>query len=274
MQLKSLIGAWIIITLLLSLGVIHSYGQPKEFKFPTKFISFKHAALSMGADVSFTGRDLYFIETKPDYETLLPKDNRFLFLGNVLFDIYAPNSLIGFEFGLGYKYSKITMNRSLNYSEFSLTYITVPFFIKIRPGNHLNRGHFLMLLGANYNLPLDAKVKDIFSGNPNEQGKNILTNQLIAEVSLGYEYSMGKKSLNLNDIYAGANDFTNLILSNTAISRFYFYFKGGYALNNTFVPTYIWDGYSVGADWNLKTHYVALGFCYYFRLTAYSEKYL
>lgn len=241
----------------------------RQMVFPTKFFSLKQAqiAIGIGADLGLDNSTKDFGKYKVDSTFLsgmrIP----------IAFDIYAPNSFLGFQFGVGLRSNSFVLTDKSNskiQTKFIFDNLTLPFYLKLRPGNHLKRHHFLALLGGSYNISSTVKQIDMSSQNTIEISKP-LKNFFTPELSLGYELSLGKKAIQLES-KPDDDVLTRKLAEKTEFCRFYFYVRLSQLNNDIFKPDFNILGMNPSAAWNYKNTQIYIGFSAYFRLLRFSDK--
>jgi len=124
----------------------------------------RNSRISLGANISAnwangngdTGMNINIGELPEKLEVKFDTTQGLPYLSaGILFDWFAPNSRLGFVFGVDYNSSNFQLTDELNsINSFSIKRIQVPFYLKWKFGKIHSKTNGLFLLGALYSVPI------------------------------------------------------------------------------------------------------------------------
>jgi len=168
----------------------------------------------------FTGTLPDDVEVKFDTTQGLPN----LSLG-VNFDIFSPNSNIGFLAGVEYNKNTFQLvEQETKISYFEVSKINIPFYLKWKFGAVHAQGNAFLAAGAVYGIPFKYSKKN---GLEEIKDKNNLENTLSLSSILGYQMRLVK------NVKLESNTNEHGVV-NGEYSRIFLFLRADYALGNTF----------------------------------------
>lgn len=146
----------------------------------------------------------------------------------VNFDIFSPNSNIGFLAGVEYAkntFQLVEQGTNINY--FEINQINIPVYLKWKFGNVQSQGNAFLAAGAAYGIPFKYSKKNSVE---EISDKNDLKNTLSLSSILGYQVRLVK------NVKLESNTNEHGVV-NGEYSRVWLFLRADYALGNTFNET-------------------------------------
>lgn len=160
----------------------------QEVSLPPKFFTLRNARISTGLGFDW-GVNL-FNGTPQELNNIIDSSRTFNYCLN--FDLYAPNSFLGFMVGINYGNWKTYFKKDQIYESIFVRTIELPLYLKLRFGRIEKTSRLLLLLGASYIIPISISRNYSYSyadDNINQvQGIKTLTGMF------GYEQYLGERS--------------------------------------------------------------------------------
>jgi len=159
--------------------------QAQEVSLPPKFFTLRNARIcgGLGAELGHGPGNSTTNGLKKAVDSV--NFDRF----HLAFDLYAPNSFIGFSIEGIFELYDLSMHDTLYAERIITNSIEVPFFIKFRFGKITKACHWYIMPGASYFIPLQVNRKIHNLGNDNQiaqaNGMKTLTNEFGIEVFWG-----------------------------------------------------------------------------------------
>jgi hypothetical protein len=212
--------------------VTYTYSQ--DVAISQKFFTTTNMRLSvdLGADMSWAGKNGktgLMSQIGNIDEDLISYDKNPNTTINIGFDIYSPNSTLGFYIGTSFNNQKYTIKNNINQVRDSITSrnTEIPFYLKLRFGKVNRKGHFWLALGGGYSFP--SKTERITHQNnvilsENDDSDIFQSTPFLSSI-IGYEYI----------IPSGSNEKT---MYNRDNFRVLLYAKANYDLGNRIDPDF------------------------------------
>lgn len=141
------------------------------------------------------------------------------------FDIFSPNSNIGFLVGVEYAkntFQLVEQGTNINY--FEVSKINIPVYLKWKFGSVQSQGNIFLAAGAAYGIPFTYSKKNSIE---EVSDKNDLQNTLSLSSILGYQIRLVK------NVKLESNTNEHGVV-NGEYSRIWLFLRADYALGNTF----------------------------------------
>jgi len=227
----------------------------QEVSLRPKFFTLRNARLSTG--LGFEGGYNRYIGFPDGLRSVI--DSSKFGCYSLSFDLYAPNSFLGFMVEANYMSWDLTLRKSYNNESFDVRTLEIPFFLKFRFGHIEKNGRIWILAGASYIIPLA-----VYRQYNNERvDQNISQVNAIKVLSgmIGWEQYLGERKDFKAKNPKGTYDRM----------RFVLFLRFSYALDNQFNPSYYQtsNNISILNDYQglkFKDMSFSLGIKYFFRL--------
>lgn len=215
-------------TLMLTLNIVYAQSIDIRPKFFTT--NNLRASFAVGGDISYLGKNgevsLILLQGETDNQNIKFRElaNWNVNLG---FDIYSPNSILGFFIGAGFNSQKYAIEGTANQRRDSIRsfHVEIPAYLKFRFGKTSGNGHLWWAVGAGYAIPTKTSFRSFTSDNSMSTAVRDIeffrTTPYISSI-LGYEIYLKSKS---------RYDFSNL--------RLLLYAQANYDLENRVLNNYV-----------------------------------
>lgn len=172
-----------IILLFFCLSFLHS----QEVSLPSKFCTMRNARISTG--IGFEGGYNLFNGTPPSLKNVI--DSSSFSSYSLSFDLYAPNSFLGFMTEANYGNWELTLNDSRNTEYFLIRTLEIPLYVKLRFGKIENSHRLWLVVGASYIAPLS--VYRTYNNLQTDRNMNQVNGVKVLTGMFGYEQYFGER---------------------------------------------------------------------------------
>ena len=167
----------------------------QDVKFRTKLFSLKDPRFSLGAGVEAGGLFRFLNNTDRETSGSNAQQASFLYGASRDFDIYSPHSKVGLYFPINGYISRLRFNRaSSKYSEFSLSNLELPLYLKFRLGARDARNYLWCALGASYDFRSATLVSVDSPAATRTNYRTLFKNNINVGAILGWEFSKNDSS--------------------------------------------------------------------------------
>jgi len=256
------------ILLILFLWVSIFETQAQEVSLPPKFFTLRNARISggFGFETGWASNNkglLYRYRGSP-MELNSVIDSATYGTWNLGFDLYAPNSFMGFLIEADYGSWDLNIHKDQSTESFVVRTLEIPFYLKLRPGSIEKSGHVWLVLGASYIIPIG--IDRVSISGITDHDKSQLNGVKVLTGMLGYEYFFGELAENKVNNPKGACDRMRIVL----FTRFSYLLDS--RLNSEYYQSP--NKSSILSDYqgfDYKDYVVTFGIKYFFRLGKFDQ---
>lgn len=229
--------------------------QAQEVSLPPKLFTLRNARLSMGL-----GMERGFVKysgSPAEFGSLIDSCEYNVY--GASFDLYAPNSRLGFMVEANYGNWDLGFHNSQNREYLFVRTLELPLYLKLRFGRIEATSRMWLLAGASYIIPL--KVYREFNYDFTDRNKSQINAVTVLTATFGYEQYFGERSYNKTNNPKSTHDRMRIV----------FFARYSYLLNSRINSNYFTPENTISIlneydNLAFNDYVISFGIKYFFRI--------